>query len=329
MAKKSIPELKSYFETGDVPSEGQFADLIDSFHHKDNGVLVTGHSYDGDTGVFVLQFSDGTQETFTIPTDIDMSTVAGLIDALDGKVDKVIGKGLSTNDYDNTEKAQVAANKTHTEDDSIHVTPTDKSNWNNKVDQEAGKGLSSEDYTTAEQEIVAAAAVHHQNTDIHVTTTDKAQWNNRLKDWITGEDITSEMGTTLRVFENSIYQHKGDGLPYTTAATFDPDKWQFLCEIEKLEYISVTSSRFLTNSDSGKVLIVESAGVNLTVPLVPLKANFNVCIRPLTGYDASIVGEVPTGGEDPIEFHAVNGLGVAEDKMVTLGKMGTKYIVSP
>lgn len=34
---------------------------------------------------------------------------------ISGKVDKITGKGLSTNDYDNTEKAKVAAAVTHTE----------------------------------------------------------------------------------------------------------------------------------------------------------------------------------------------------------------------
>ncbi len=50
-----------------------------------------------------------------------------LKDLVDEKVDKVDGKGLSTNDYDNTEKAEVAKVK-------------------DKVDKEEGKGLSTNDY---------------------------------------------------------------------------------------------------------------------------------------------------------------------------------------
>lgn len=49
------------------------------------------------------------------------------------KVDKVSGKGLSTNDYTDTEKSAVATIE-------------------NKVDKETGKGLSTNDYTTAEKE---------------------------------------------------------------------------------------------------------------------------------------------------------------------------------
>ena len=66
--------------------------------------------------------NDGTIDTKTyveVETGKGLSTndydntakaaVDGLSTALDGKVDKVTGKGLSTNDYDDTEKAKVAA----------------------------------------------------------------------------------------------------------------------------------------------------------------------------------------------------------------------------
>ncbi len=59
--------------------------------------------------------------------------------ALAGKVDKVEGKGLSTNDYTTAEKNAVAT-------------------IGDKVDKEAGKGLSSNDYTAAEKAQVAKIA---------------------------------------------------------------------------------------------------------------------------------------------------------------------------
>ena len=55
---------------------------------------------------------------------------------LNNKVDKVSGKGLSTNDYDNTAKGIV---------DGVTSALADK------VDKVNGKGLSTEDYTTAEK----------------------------------------------------------------------------------------------------------------------------------------------------------------------------------
>lgn len=69
-------------------------------------------------------------------TDADKAIVDGVTTALNNKVDKVSGKGLSTNDYTNEDKAIV---------DGV-TTALD-----NKVDKVAGKGLSDENFTTAEK----------------------------------------------------------------------------------------------------------------------------------------------------------------------------------
>ena len=89
----------------------------------------------------------------------------------DHKVEKVAGKGLSTNDYTTAEKnklsgiADGANNYTHPdthpasmiEQDETHrfVTDAEKTAWNNKVDKISGKGLSTNDYTTAEKNSLA------------------------------------------------------------------------------------------------------------------------------------------------------------------------------
>lgn len=65
-------------------------------------------------------------------TDTDKAIVDGVTSALDGKVDKVAGKGLSTNDYDNTAKGIV---------DNVTT------NLATKVDKVEGKGLSANDFT--------------------------------------------------------------------------------------------------------------------------------------------------------------------------------------
>ena len=98
MAIRSTSILKSYFNTGDKPTESQFSDLIDSFFHK----------------------------SLSIP----QSSVENLTAFLDSKVDKVAGKGLSTNDLTDFLINQIQS-----------VT--------DKVDKESGKGLSSNDFTTA------------------------------------------------------------------------------------------------------------------------------------------------------------------------------------
>ena len=89
--------------------------------------------------------------------------------ALDNKVDKVAGKGLSTNDYSTADKSKLEAisgTNTGDQDLSGYATSTQlatkanasdvTANLANKVDKENGKGLSSNDYTTAEKIKLAA-----------------------------------------------------------------------------------------------------------------------------------------------------------------------------
>lgn len=71
--------------------------------------------------------------------------------ALADKVDKVAGKGLSTNDYTTAEKNAVAT-------------------IGNKVDKVAGKGLSTNDYTTAEKTAVATIANKANSADVYSKT---------------------------------------------------------------------------------------------------------------------------------------------------------------
>lgn len=107
-------------------------------------------------------------------TEIDLSnyyTKTQADDLLDDKVDKVNGKGLSTNDFTTAEKNKLSSiengaevnvqsnwNQTDTSaDDFIKNKPSvyTKSETDNllddKVDKVSGKGLSTEDFTTAEK----------------------------------------------------------------------------------------------------------------------------------------------------------------------------------
>ena len=68
---------------------------------------------------------------------------ADLVTALAGKVDKVSGKGLSTNDYTNTDKQSVEKIPT-IEQDILDLE-------SNKVDKVSGKGLSTNDYTNTDK----------------------------------------------------------------------------------------------------------------------------------------------------------------------------------
>ena len=127
------------------------------------------------------------------------------------KVDKVEGKGLSTEDYTTAEKTKLsgiqenANNYTHPAshpatmitEDATHrfASDTEKSTWNNKVDKVSGKGLSTEDYTTAEKTKLAgiqenannythpathpATMITEDTTHRFATDTEKASWNSK------------------------------------------------------------------------------------------------------------------------------------------------------
>jgi len=56
--KQPKEKLKTYFNTGDKPTEQQFCDLIDSYHHIDSGLIVTNVATNTD-GDQKITFSNG------------------------------------------------------------------------------------------------------------------------------------------------------------------------------------------------------------------------------------------------------------------------------
>ena len=91
-----------------------------------------------------------------------------LQDQVDGKVDKISGKGLSTNDYTTAEKTKLAGIDMDTKVDKVSgkglstndYTTAEKNklagiDMSTKVDKVSGMGLSSNDYTTAEKNKLA------------------------------------------------------------------------------------------------------------------------------------------------------------------------------
>ena len=248
MSVKTIAVLKTYFETGDRPTEGQFADLIDSFIHKQSGAVIVSKSYDENTGEFSLGFSDNTVISFTIPLSAGIDFINGLQDALDNKVDKIAGKGLSSNDYTNTDKAQVATNKTHVENDVLHVSASDRTNWDNKVDQEAGKGLSSNDYTNIDKSQVATNKTHVENDALHVSADKDYIWSEKIKKWSVDEIFLFKI-PFYRIYENSVYllDLLASEYPFTTTdigAEIASNKWVLVLEAGSSSGVIVNGNEF-------------------------------------------------------------------------------------
>jgi len=126
-----------------------------------NGTLVetsTERIIDSEILSFNVEANDVVKVEFTIYNNTDYFhgcigdlsiTSAGvpkdLVDVyndLENKVDKVSGKGLSTNDYTTEEKTKLSALPTNSELTTL---------LNSKVDKVNGKGLSTEDYTPTEK----------------------------------------------------------------------------------------------------------------------------------------------------------------------------------
>lgn len=108
------------------------------------------------------------------------TTDKNLVATVPNKVDKVTGKGLSTNDYTTTEKTKLAgietgANKTIV-DEQLSTSSTNPvqnkavaASLNAKVNIILGKGLSTNDYTTADKNLVATISNKADKSSIRPT----------------------------------------------------------------------------------------------------------------------------------------------------------------
>ncbi|MGB0868738.1 MAG: hypothetical protein ACPGSD_03995 [Flavobacteriales bacterium] len=99
------------------------------------------------------------------PASHSMSEISGLSAKLNTKVDKEQNKGLSTNDFTNTEKSKLSgietgANKyVHPASHSMSEISGLSSKLNTKVDKEQNKGLSTNDFTNTEKSKLSGIAI--------------------------------------------------------------------------------------------------------------------------------------------------------------------------
>lgn len=99
---QSIETLKSYFETGDVPTEQQFISLIDSMYHKNSGAILIGIQTDDSNGNIILTFSDDSQVVIEkVPESFSISDIEGLQTILDSKINSVNGDLIDNTDPNN------------------------------------------------------------------------------------------------------------------------------------------------------------------------------------------------------------------------------------
>ncbi|ENM3784706.1 hypothetical protein V9N53_001997 [Vibrio cholerae] len=118
---------------------------------RDNSSWLTIGSYEKPLTDFVEKVTGKGLSTNDY-TDEDKQIVGGVTQALEQKVDKVVGKGLSTNDYTNEDK-QIVGGVT----ESINQLQNSTAQaLEQKVDKVVGKGLSTNDYANADKALVSA-----------------------------------------------------------------------------------------------------------------------------------------------------------------------------
>ena len=110
---------------------------------------------------------------------------------------------------------------------------------------------------------------------------------------------------------------------FTDVEWIKNENWK---NINGVEYVPVIASRDLTNSDSGKCLIIENSLISLKI-VAGLDVDFNCTVKATTGNDGTITKEVGIITEAP------NGLIVAENKMISIGRLKyaniDKYLITP
>ena len=137
-------------------------------------------------------------------TALDLKvSISDVTSLLENKVDKVVGKNLSTNDYTTAEKEKLAAitgTNTVVQDLSLYATTTSLSNsLASKVDKVSGKDLSTNDFTTTEKNKLASITgtnTGDQDLSLFATTTSvalKENQSNKSTDALLGGENASDV----------------------------------------------------------------------------------------------------------------------------------------
>ena len=150
------------------------------------------------------------QREYTIPKKTsDLINDSGFLTShqdISGKVDKVTGKGLSTEDYTTAEKTKLAGLSNYDDTQIIEALDgkadvnhthsqylTEHQDISGKVDKVTGKGLSTEDYTTEEKTKLAGLS-NYDDTQIIEALDGKADVNHTHSQYLTEhQDISRKV----------------------------------------------------------------------------------------------------------------------------------------
>lgn len=106
--KQNINILLGYLSCDDPVIKTKYENLLASFWHKDEGIVIKGVASDGSGGSNITFSDDSVLNVPALPTSKPISFITGLIDALNAKVSSVAGKQLSEEDFTTEFKNKLA-----------------------------------------------------------------------------------------------------------------------------------------------------------------------------------------------------------------------------
>ena len=208
---------------------------------------LSGYVTDEDLGIALADYLTISAFNTAIANYYTKTEVGNL---LDGKVDKINGKGLSTNDYDNTAKGIV---------DGVTNALA------GKVDKVNGKGLSTEDYTTTEKNKLAGISTNANKVEASTT-------NGNIK----------IDGIETQVYDGSGKVDKVNGKGLSTNDYDNTDK-------AKVDKIDTTTTSVSGNPLSITGLKSDQLAVNPIITFEPIQAGSGTPspsnVRAISGYD--------------------------------------------
>lgn len=232
--KEKLAHLHNYDDTN-------IANRVDIVENKVNNL----HNYD-DTevkgNISVLQSSVASLHNYDdtdVKKDINVlqSRTEQINNTLSQKVDKIGGKGLSTNDYTTAEKNKLASLYNYNDTDLQNRVDTLEDTMPTKVDKIDGKGLSTNDYTN-EDKTKLSSLVNYDDSSLKSSVKNVVDTVELLNDRVDNTYTKSEVDTKIASLDiPTDYVIHSELTPYATK-TWVEDKIKGIDNFATREWVN-------------------------------------------------------------------------------------------
>lgn len=158
--EKAIDILINYLTCDDPVVRGKWIDILNSFYHKSEGEIIESYNVEAN-GDITLNLTDKNKiiiEKYVLPNTMPINFIEGLQSLLNQKVNAVVGKQLSDENFtlELKQKLESLENYVHPDYHQISEVEDLQSELDKKVDKIAGKQLSDQNYTLTEKQKLAS-----------------------------------------------------------------------------------------------------------------------------------------------------------------------------